>query len=1014
MGLMLRAAALWTGCLILAVRPFAQQHAFMQITPRDGLAQSQVRSMAQDGAGYLWLGTLGGASRFDGHSFVNYSLQQGLPDAHVSAMVAGADGTMWLAAGPELLKVQGGRMRSMGQQVPMGGRILTLASAADGSIILGTDHGTVLRHHEGRSEQVPGILPEALGAVRALLPLTDGTLWVGAEEALLRCADGACHVVEEGSMAPASISGLARDEKGSIWVATFGEGVYRVDPGGAITNFDEEHGLLQSNVRCVLVDEQGRVWFGSKFGLNMFEEGRMRSFTIYQGLPSDNIWCAFQDREGNLWFGTDGSGALRYAGDAFVTFTVTDGLCSDLVMTMVADADGDLWLGTYGSGICRADGMAMVTTVDGLPNNTVWSSLRDRHGRLWFGTSDGLAVMERGEVLSLPSTSALRGHRVLALHEDTRGNIWCGTREGLAMLAPDGVLTHHVEPGPGRSVRSIFSGPDGTLWMGTEQGVVAMRDGGFEPFPIMAGTAPVPVLCLLFDASGRLWAGTTNGLAWLDGDAMRHVGLGPDLGSNYIDLLLQDKSGRVWAGTNNGLFSFDPDVFVGDPEAHEHIGANEGLRSLECNLNAAYMDARGRLFFGTAAGLVLHDPGKLHRPAGAMPPVVHITGLRSFLKETDWSPYSTGLDAKTLLPAGLELPHGRHHLTFDYTGISFAAPGRLRYRYRLRGMDEDWLPLTSDRSATYSNLPPGEHVFEVMAMGGGGAWSEPARFHFRVEPPFWTKPWFFFLVALAVAGLVWLVMRYRQRIRARRERTRQLMLRSRMLQLEQQALNANMNRHFVFNALNSIQSYINRQDRATANKYLSSFARLIRKNLDASQSDTTTLAEELQRLELYLVLEHMRFKDRFRYGFVVGEGVQVERVRLPAMMLQPYVENAIWHGILPMERQGCVTVEVLLLDHGHVRVRITDDGVGVEQSMSRKDRDADHISRGIEITKGRADVLRKLDLADIRIFGPRQLHDGNGAPCGTEVLIDLPLDEKASGIGAQDLITPLESITFDR
>lgn len=1012
MGLMLRAAALCTGAFLLSYRPAAQQHAFMQITPRDGLAQSQVRCMAQDGAGYLWLGTLGGASRFDGHSFVNYSLQQGLPDAHVSAMVAGADGTMWLAAGQELLMVQGGRVRSMGPQVPQGGRILTLALQADGSIILGTDHGTVVRHHEGRSEALPGIAPEELGAVRALLPLNDGSLWVGAEEALLLCKDGSCHVVEEGGMAPASISGLARDGNGRVWVSTFGEGAYSVDPGGGITNYDEEQGLLQANVRCVLVDDRDRVWLGSKFGLNMVEDGRMRSFTIYQGLPSDNIWSAFQDREGNLWFGTDGSGALRYAGDAFVTFTVTDGLCSDLVMTMVADADGDIWLGTYGNGVCRADGMAMITTVDGLPNNTVWSSLRDRRGRLWFGTSDGLAVVERGQVLPLPPAAALRGHRVLALHEDPKGNIWCGTRDGLAKVSPDGALTQHVEPGPGRSVRSIRSAADGTLWMGTEQGVVVMRDGGFRSFPTMAGSSPVPVLCLLFDATGRLWAGTTNGLAWLDGDVMQHVGLGPDLGSNYIDLLLLDKMGRVWAGTNNGLFSFDPGSLVREPDAFEHIGTNEGLRSLECNLNAAHMDARGRLFFGTAAGLVLHDPAKLHRQAGTMPPVIHITGLRSFLKETDWSPYSEGLDARTQLPVGLNLPHGRHHLTFDYAGISLAAPGRVRYRYRLLGMDEDWLPLTTDRSATYSNLPPGDHVFEVMAMGSGGAWSEPARFRFGIEPPFWSRPWFFLLCALAAAAMVWLVMRYRERIRARRERTRQLMLRSRMLQLEQQALNANMNRHFVFNALNSIQSYINRQDRATANKYLSSFARLIRKNLDASQNDTTTLAEELQRLELYLVLEHMRFKDRFRYEFKVGTEVHVDRVRLPAMMLQPYVENAIWHGILPMERQGCVSVEVSLLDPGYVRVRIVDDGVGVEQSMSRKERDADHISRGIEITKGRADVLRKLDLADIRIEGPRQLHGAEGASVGTEVLIDLPLDEKTHANGDKGLIPPPESITF--
>jgi LytS/YehU family sensor histidine kinase len=213
-----------------------------------------------------------------------------------------------------------------------------------------------------------------------------------------------------------------------------------------------------------------------------------------------------------------------------------------------------------------------------------------------------------------------------------------------------------------------------------------------------------------------------------------------------------------------------------------------------------------------------------------------------------------------------------------------------------------------------------------------------------------------------------------------------------MLQLEQQALNANMNRHFVFNALNSIQYHINKQDRATASRYLTSFAKLIRKNLDASQNDTTSLAEELERLELYLTLEHMRFKDKFRYTVHVDKDVDSNHVQLPAMMLQPYVENSIWHGILPMERQGEVRITVRTSGADRVAVVIEDDGVGVDRSLgSKQNAPSDHISRGIEITKGRADVLRKLDLSDIRIQGPDQRNDPvTGTVLGTSVTIDLP------------------------
>ncbi|MCB0811234.1 MAG: histidine kinase, partial [Flavobacteriales bacterium] len=170
-----------------------------------------------------------------------------------------------------------------------------------------------------------------------------------------------------------------------------------------------------------------------------------------------------------------------------------------------------------------------------------------------------------------------------------------------------------------------------------------------------------------------------------------------------------------------------------------------------------------------------------------------------------------------------------------------------------------------------------------------------------------------------------------------------------------------------------------------------SFAKLIRKNLDASQSDTTTLAEELERLELYLILEHMRFKDKFRYQVERDPAVDTTRVRIPAMMLQPYVENSIWHGILPMDRQGTVRIQV----HGHaedrIRVTISDDGIGLTESFNRKAATAsDHISRGIEITKGRTDVLRNLNLSDIRIQGPEEVRGADGIVTGTRVMIDLP------------------------
>ncbi len=974
----------------------AQQHAFRQVSPEDGLAQSQVRCMAQDAEGYLWFGTIGGASRFDGHAFTNYGLQEGLPDAHVSAMALDSEGVLWLGSGSNLVRRVGDRL--VAEPLPSGGlgaRIMAMTADDQGRVFAATDgDGLFVRDDKG-IRAFEGFPLDTAGSVRSVLALSDGRLLIGLRTGLLIWENGHFARVALDDAGPKAISAIAEGRDGSWWVGTVDDGLFHISRDGRRTTYDIESDLIRNNVRCLLVDDRGRLWVGTKFGLNLFEDGRMRLFTIHQGMPNDNILCAYQDHEGNIWFGTDGAGALRYLTDRFVTFTVKDGLCSDLIMNVTADASGDLWLGTYDNGVCRMDGMAFVNTLDGLPNNTVWCGSVDGAGRMWFGTSDGVARIARGLVEPLPAGNDLFGQRVLSMHQDGRGRLWCGTRDGLSMMSGEGPVQHFPisTNGPGRSVRSIVEDGKGHLWMASDMGITRFDGKGFKTFTSSDGLSDNIVQCLLYDGRGRLWAGTTNGLSCYDGEGFTTRRFADDFGSNFISLLIGDDAGRIWAGTNNGLFLFYPDSLLSDPGSHWHITLDDGLRSLEFNLNAAYRDPRGRLLLGSSAGLVFHDVERhLDSPLPPVPRVL-ITGVRSFLQETDWRGRSTGMDEHGL-PIGLELDPGRNHLTFDYAAIGFSYPDRVLYRYRLLGSEEDWLPATDARFASFGNLGHGTYTFEVIASRNDGRWSAAEQFSFTIHPPFWMRWWFFLLCGVSLFASLWGVQRYRAVRRARHERTRQLMLRSRMLQLEQQALNANMNRHFVFNALNSIQYHINKQDRATASRYLTSFAKLIRKNLDASQNDTTTLAEELERLELYLVLEHMRFKDRFRYSIDVCPGVDTGQVRLPAMMLQPYVENSIWHGILPMKEPGVVSIIVEPIENGRVVVRIEDNGIGVDHSRETKqERESDHISRGIEITKGRADVLRKLELTDIRINGPEQWYtEPGGSIQGTRVRIELPND----------------------
>ncbi len=1004
-----------TGLLLYSWSATAQQFGFTQYTPKEGLAQSQVRCITQDAEGYLWLGTLGGVSRFDGHAFTNYALQEGLPDAQVNALLCAKDGTVWLGAGGSLVSFRGKQTRIIALPgEARDARILSLAEDPTGAILIGTDGAGLFRAKGDEVAPLPGFPSDTASTVRALVANPDGELIIGTRSGAYRWKDGRATFIPLGEGSE-SISALALGKDGTLWFGTFGQGLFGLGTDGSLREYDQTNGLLEFGVRALLVDARGRLWIGSKFGVNVLDEKRLRSYTVHQGLPNDNIWCLFQDRDNGIWIGTDGGGVLRYAGERFVTLTVAEGLCSDLVMTMAADGRGDLWIGTYGSGVCRQDGMAVLTTSDGLPNNTVWCAATAPDSSLWFGTTGGLVHVRNGVILPQQPDRDLGDVRVLALHFDADGTLWCGTREGLAILPPAGPLrtVARDEKTLLRSVRDVVQAGNWHL-LATDLGVVRMREGRTEQWTTAEGLCDNTIQCLLVDDRQRVWIGTSNGLSCHDGQRLVNFRLGVDFGSNFIDLLLSDGKGSIWAGTNNGLFRFHPDSLLADPSDKEHFTALDGIRGTECNLNAGFRDHAGRLFFGTNAGLVMHDPVRGPASVAYGDPVTHITGIRSFMLPADWKGQCDSLDARTGLPIGLDLDYRKNHLTFDYGAVALADAERVRFQYRLVGFDSDWLPPTDARFASYSNLPQGDHTFQVRASRDDHHWGAPTSFSFHIAPPFWLRWWFFALCLLGAGSIAFAVMRFRSIRRARQEKTRQLMLRSRMLQLEQQALNANMNRHFIFNALNSIQFYINRQDRTAANRYLTSFAKLIRKNLDASRTDTTTLAEELERLDLYLVLEHMRFKDKFRYAIDIDPGVDTHRTELPAMMLQPYVENSIWHGILPMDRQGTVSIGVGQGIPGHVRITIQDDGIGVDESRERKSGNgSDHISRGIEITKGRADVLRRLDLADIRISGPEQLHTPSGEPSGTRVTIELPSKEDVT-TGNGHLEKARDRITFER
>lgn len=989
---MKRSAYILAGVLVcLAASLYAQRSAYVEYQTTDGLAQSQVRAVAQDADGYLWLGTLGGLSRFDGYGFVNFSRNEGLPDNQINCLLRHGP-RMLVGSTGALTYIENGQIKN--HPFPKGleaARVISLAADHQGAIWLGLDGDGLLRwsdetyFHFSEKEGLPDTY------IRALAVDREGVVWAGTRSGLLRIAGDTLTPTGWNELDEASVSDLLWTQDDGLWVATFNRGVYHLKDG-VIKGFTEADGLISNDIRCLADHEDGRVWFGSARGLSAYVNGQLTTISEREGLPYANIKSLGRDREGHLWIGTDGKGLIRKAGSAFSTYSVREGLHSDIAMGMAAAPDGAVYIGSYDQGIqvLRGNEFAPYAHNDVLPNPTIWQLEISSKGVLWAGTSMGLYRESGGQVAVWTAEDGLPGNRITALAMKN-GAVWVGAENGFARFTEDGILAEVYDATTGfagRRVRSILPVEDG-LWLAAQGQVVKWVDGAPTYYPVDE-RLETAVYCLAGEANGRLWVGTSDGLYALHSgsDSLQPVDFSTNFSARNINFLgvLDDES--LVIGTNNGLYRLDLAAFDESEEvAVKQYTAYEGLQSNETNQNALLI-AGDELWFGTTQGAVRFLPyADTAMPRAA--PKVHISGVQLFLQEENWLLPAT---ANGELP---ELSHNENYLTFHFTGIHLSNPGKIKYRYRLVGADTDWLGTTRSRTATYAYLPHGTYTFEVEAFTD----DDPdlvagAAYSFAIAAPFYLSTWFILMVVTLVVGLVYLIVTARVRQEREKRSTLMLQYQSRMQALESQSLNSSMNRHFIFNALNSIQYYINMQDRVSANRYLTSFAKLIRKNLDSSQENQTLLKDELERVELYLELEKMRFQGRFDYELKVASEINLEAVQVPAMMLQPFLENSIWHGILPAETEGRLDLDIRR-DQGHYVITIEDNGIGYETSLrSKQNRTNGHVSKGMEITQNRIALFGQMTGLNYEVLGPTEISKADGKVAGTRVTILIPISEK--------------------
>ncbi|MEO9258491.1 MAG: histidine kinase, partial [Crocinitomicaceae bacterium] len=568
------------------------------------------------------------------------------------------------------------------------------------------------------------------------------------------------------------------------------------------------------------------------------------------------------------------------------------------------------------------------------------------------------------------------------------GRIWIGGKDGVSYYYQDKFYTFPTNIKL-ENVRS-FTEWDQNIYFAGQLGLYTISPSKRISLVTVSNNRPT-VFSVATDYTGRIWVGTEEGLYYLDKNKLNSFSFSKENSSNFINFITPQKN-DLWVGTNNGVFKLFNLNDITKIQLKEY-GIQDGLVSLETNLNSGYIDKIGSFWFGTSSGLMRYDQKK-ETPTPNVLPSILFSGLKVNFEEVNLLLFSLKLDSNGI-PINLELPYSKKHLVFQFTGITLTNPEKVFYSYKLEGFDEKWSPEIQSSEIIYSNLPAGNYVVCAKVRNKNNFTSNIIRIPFIINPPYYATWWFITICSILSILLIFGLFSLRIKQIHRRQETERLVYTSKLRSLEQQSLNASMNRHFIFNALNSIQYFINTKDRLSANRYLSQFAKLIRKNLDSSTKDnnSVSLAEELERLDLYLSLESMRFPEKFSYVLDLDPEIDLENIHVPSMIFQPFIENSIIHGILPQtNKKGLITFHAKFISEELIEFTIDDNGIGYKNSIKKKHASGDHQSQGMLITSSRIELLRKISGKEFKLIGPEDILNNEGESIGTTVKIIISIN----------------------
>lgn len=978
----------------------------------EGLPQSQVFAVCQDSAGYIWAGTQGGGvAIFDGQKFKTLTVDNGtLMSEYINYLYTGSDHKVWIGTIQGAYYYQKEKLQETKSDYKNNIQI-NVITEWNKIMYVGSNKGLFMFSPESDSLIQSSLNFKSTSTIHDL-KVVNGQLLVATDKGLWISKNNSETFKKVPRLPFPNINQIHVDDFGFIWLAIYGYGLLRIDAQShkIIERYDNK---LLAGIKSMLSQPDDRLWLATENdGICIIHTctGNITRISEDDGFSTSKIKTLFEDIWGNIWIGTSGAGLIKKTNQIFKHYNMFDyGFGGNRVYAITKDKSNKILIAVNKDNIGYFDGQAFQKMVNDSLNigAKIKTIATDTSGRLWIGTEGkGVYCLDDSRVKVFNSSnSAVEDDWIIQIVTDADNRIWIATQSsGIRCFVPDSDSTFQSlhfkkENGlPDNYIHSLAKDEiNKRLWFVCRNGKAGYMDNQFKisVFDKNHGLPEKPIKTMTMGGNGNCYLGIQGeGVYWsapfnkAEKVNFRKVLVSGKSYSTNMYSMVCDSKGNLWLGTENGVHQFIKDQPSDSFVDVVHYKRKDGFLGIENCHNSIYTDGNDNIWFGTMNGLVQYNAA--YKTGIQAPPRLHLSDILLYNQPVSQSEYEHCFSS---LPNNIfcKLPYNQNHLSFSFEAVHVNFPDQLKYRYMLEGADSPWSAWSFEKRINFSGIAPGKYCFKIQATFDENQVSNTEQVCFYIGKPYWEENGFRIALALLVLALIIGISKVRESAIRKKAmaQTRELTLKNELLTLEQKALQLQMNPHFIFNALNSIQSLVVNHEPEAARYQIQNFALLMRGILNNSRNKTVSLQTEIELLTKYLNMEQFCQKNKFTYSIKVAEDIHQEETEIPSMLIQPYIENAIIHGISHLSAPGHVEI-VFELQGQLLTCTISDNGVGRkranELSMLQKQ---GHTSVSMEVTEQRLDAL----MSESGEKGQKiiDLYDGQGHAAGTKVILKIPV-----------------------